>query len=167
MAKKKGSKKEAGEKSKENDKKKKEEKEKKEEEKSEEKKEEVKADNDGKGGEDAKDPSAEVQERIEEEASDADDCCICPCCFCCWCTCRKKKKRRRREAESAFIRRRLGSLYSGKGVDAWSTVNIKRDIYFEEYERLKANQVAKNIAVADFWNNSRTPSQTSLETMKT
>ena len=31
------------------------------------------------------------------------------------------------------------------------------------YERLKARQVKQELAIADIWNNSRTPSQTSLE----
>merc|ERR1712013_835087 len=83
-------------------------------------------------------PSDDIKDIIEEEAGDefsADDCCVCPCCCCCFCTCRKKRKRRRRELLSAFIRRRTSSQGELPDPDTWSTNNVRRDIYYEEYQR--------------------------------
>ena len=41
---------------------------------------------------------------------------------------------------------------------------ISIDIFMLRHERLKALQIKRELALADIWNNSRTPSQSSLVT---
>jgi len=101
-----------------------------------------------------KEPSQNIKEIIEEEAnsdSSADDCCVCPCCCCCFCTCRRKRQRRKRELMSAYIRRRLNSKVGVADGDTWSLNNVRRDVYYEEYQRLKALQVQKEKAVHEMF----------------
>jgi len=115
------------------------------EEKKDEKAEEKKEDNDEESKDDEPSPSDATKENIEEadSHSSADDCCVCPCFCCCYCTCRRKRRRKKRELMSAFIRRRLDSKVDIRDGDTWSLNNVRRDVYYEEYQRMKALQVEK------------------------